>query len=217
MAPDIDGIEFILKFFKDKNDGYLIDVGAADGLKDGSMTRDLISRGWKGILVEPLPMYYEQLKENYKDYEGVHTVPILCSDESGFGILYPHKGCSTINPEWRDACQKYWKHVNYKEPIEIPKITLKNLMKIYNTPPQIDFLQIDTEGHDLNVLKGMDWSKNPSLVCVEVLDMCNMERRINGGRWEPSPELKQYMNETGYVCVKLTKGGNAIFIRKSDD
>ncbi|MHA1344999.1 MAG: FkbM family methyltransferase [Candidatus Heimdallarchaeaceae archaeon] len=216
MAPDIDGVEYILNFFSKKKNGYLIDVGAMDGA-NGSMSKDLISEGWNGLLIEPLPDSFKKLKKNYEKYPGAQTIQTLCSNENGEGILYPFRGVSTMSPEWRDVCQNHWKHVNYGKPIKLPKVTLKTLMRLYKVPSHIDFLQIDTEGHDLFVLKGMDWDRKPSLVCVEVIDLCHMERRLRKGIWKPSMELQQYMSDVGYYRDKLTKGGNAIFIRKDND
>ena len=132
--------------------------------------------------------------------------------------LYPHKGVSTVHPEWREACFKAWKHVRYGKAIHIVKNTLKTLINKYKVPNYIDFLTIDTEGHDLYVLKGMDWDHSrPELVCCEVMDMVHPERRLKKGRWKPSDELLFYMDEVGYVCAKLTRGGNALFIRKRND
>ena len=212
MAPDNDGIQFLSEFFKDKKDGYLIDVGAHDGVKDGSMTRFLMEQGWKGMLIEPLPEAFIKLKEAYKDWEGVITLPFACSDENGEAELYPFRGVTTMDPAWRDACAAWWKHVKYGKPIIVTKRTLKNLLSLHGAPNHIDLLQIDTEGHDLQVLKGMDWDRRPSMVIAESLDMRHPERKLKNGYWKPDPELVSYMNQVGYSLVKLTKGGNVFFL-----
>ena len=43
---------------------------------------------------------------------------------------------------------------------------------------EIDFLNIDTEGYDLEVLKGLDFKKyKPKLICVELIDNFNPEQK----------------------------------------
>ena len=127
MAADFEGIQFMSDFFEDTKDGYLIDVGAHDGVEEGSMTRFLMEQGWKGMLIEPLPEAYVLLEKEYRNWEGVVTLPVACSNEEGEAALYPCKGVSTVSPEWRDACAAWWKHVKYKDPIQVPKRTLQNL------------------------------------------------------------------------------------------
>jgi len=212
MAPDIDGLTFLIEFFKNQTYGYLIDVGAYDGVS-GSQTQFLLDKGWFGVLIEPLPMAYHKLEEKYKNRPGIVTLPVACSNKEGTAILYPHKGCTTMDPAWRDACALRFSHVKYGEPFKVLKTPLKHILNTYEAPSKIDFLQIDTEGHDLFVLKGMDWERKPTVVCVESLDMRHLERKQKGF-WKPNPELVSFMNSVGYYCNKLTKGGNAFFLRK---
>jgi hypothetical protein len=47
-----------------------INVGANDGISKDPVYQ-LIQEGWKGILIEPIPYYFNNLKENLKDYEGL--------------------------------------------------------------------------------------------------------------------------------------------------
>ena len=213
VAEDTVGQEFIRQFFATKAKGYLIDVGAHAGDRKGSMTWDLLHHGWDGLLVEPLTSAFEQLAFNYMGHRtSVTCLQAACSDEDGEAWLYPHKGVSTINPDWAEACDKWWKHVNYGERYKVRKLRLDTILPIVGAPDKIQFLQVDTEGHDLQVLKGMDWSREPDLVCVETLDMVHPERKANGVCL-PSPEMDSYLVSLGYRQVLLTKGGNGFYER----
>lgn len=61
-------------FFKKKKDGFVVDIGAADGVSN-SNSRKLILDGWSGLLVEPNPNNYNKLvnlyNENDKDRKSV--------------------------------------------------------------------------------------------------------------------------------------------------
>ena len=162
MAADDIGLQFILEFFDDQI-GYLVDVGAHDGVKKGSMTRELMVKGWGGLLIEPLPEAFQLLGTAYQDNVNAICIQVACSNEEGEGDLYPCGGVSTLEKSWRDACDAWWDHVKYSDPIKVKKKTLKSLLKLY-APKKIDYLQIDTEGHDLMVLLGMNWNYNPDLI-----------------------------------------------------
>ena len=57
---------FIDSFFKNKNNGFLVDIGAADGITN-SNSRFLIEKGWGGILIEPNTKNFNKLQDLYKN------------------------------------------------------------------------------------------------------------------------------------------------------
>jgi len=213
MAADTDGIQYMMDKFRDVPDGYLIDVGAHDGVAKGSMSRDLVVRGWGGLMIEPLPEAFSLLSTAYRDHPKVHCVQVICSDEGGVADLYPCKGVSTVDPAWAKACSDWWSHVKYGPPIQIKKRKLSTILNQYDVPRHIHLLQIDTEGHDLHVLRGMDWDRTVDMVCVETLDMLSPERRING-IWQPRPEMHAYLKSLRYRLDLLTSGGNGFYLRE---
>ena len=214
MAEDRAGIDYLLGKFEGKTDGYLVDIGAHDGVEKGSMTRELVLQGWGGLMVEPLPSAFALLEKAYRDTPSVNTLHMACSNSNGTAELFPCKGVSTLSPEWAAECSAYWKHVKYGKPIKVQKRTLVNLLELVDAPQHINLLQIDTEGHDLAVLQGMDWNRTVDVICVETLDMVNRDRKI-GGLWHPSPELNKYLSDHGYELVLLTPGGNGFYERKA--
>ena len=215
MAEDREGIAFIAEFFRHGPNGYLVDIGALDA-ETGSMSRILIEAGWGGLLVEPLPESFTKLQAAYRDRPGVYLAQVACSDEEGEAELYPCKGISTLSPEWRDACAATWKHAQYGPPVRVQKRRLADLLRECGAPTKIDLLLVDTEGHDLQVLKGMDWGRKPSLVCVETLDMVHPDRRGARGEWLPSPELDSFLRAQGYGSPVFTSG-NGIYARERPD
>jgi len=213
VAEDTEGIDRIAQLVDGVKGGYLVDVGAHDGIAPGSMSRALVASGWGGLMVEPLPAAFAKLERAYRGNDGVRCVNVACSDGDGTSQLYPCKGVSTLHKDWADVCDGWWKHVNYGAPITVKTRRLGRLLDEAGAPAAINLLQIDTEGHDLTVLQGMDWTRRVDVVCVETLDMVHRERRI-GGRWHPSPDLNSFMVAHGFALDLLTPGGNGIYVRR---
>ncbi len=212
MAPDDEGLQFSLDFFGDRV-GYLVDVGAHDGVAAGSMSRAFTVKGWSGLLVEPLPGAFHILDMEYADNSNVVCVQAACSNEEGIAMLHPFGGVSTLEKPWRDACANWWPHVRYTEAIQVHKTTLARLLDFHNAPTKIDYLQIDTEGHDYKVLLGMDWNYDPDLICIETLDMVHPDRKDSAGICLPPHDTNYLLYRKGYELVLTTKGGNGFYVK----
>ena len=161
---NIDNI--ILEYFNNKKDGFFVEVGVCDPI-DQNNTYLLEKNGWKGILIEPLTRFndlYAALRpnsivENFamvsKDYpldyiyfnnstgiDGGFTSTVSEVESSRFPIRPQPKG--TVKCD-----------------------TLENIL-IKNGVKDIDFLTIDVEGYEINVMNGIDISKfNIEVILIE--------------------------------------------------
>jgi FkbM family methyltransferase len=123
-------------------------------------------RGWTGLCVDPNPDFkrlYGKIRPN--DI----FLNIGISDEQGSLEYYKLKDKLSVRNSFS---KEYIDNNNLNDDIEqIYNIQVKTLNDIFNTEldsKQIDFLTIDVEGLDLQVLKGNDWNKHrPSIICVE--------------------------------------------------
>ena len=98
----------------------------------------------------------------------------------------------------------------------MPKVTLSDLIKVHQIG-HVDYLQIDTEGHDLKVLQGMDWTIKPELICVETLDMVHPDRKDEHGVFTPPEDVDTFLVCQGYCLALATIGGNGIYVRATND
>lgn len=149
--------------------GVFLDIGANDGVTF-SNTKMLSERGWGGVLVEPSPKAYARLKDIYKGINGVYTYPFAIGNHNGTAVLNessslinPHDVAlvSTLKPEEMDR----FKSITQYTPVEVKVFrwkTFLNRLK-YKT---FDFISIDAEGLDLDILRQIDLS-NVRMVCVE--------------------------------------------------
>ena len=155
---------FLANYFG-SNRGFVVDVGAADGI-DNSNSYALIQSGWDALLIEPVDAQYQALSERYKNNMGVIPFQCVITDDPGVHTLYVSGQVSTLHADWRDGCIKQY-GVEYHEQ-RVVGMKLSFLLENLEIP-EIDFLTVDTELHDQNVLNSLDFGRwQPRLICTEV-------------------------------------------------
>ena len=134
------------------------DVGAELGLDSVP-----VAKNNPDILIyafEPNPHMVEHLKTQSQGLDNYIIIPVAVSDYSGysnFNICKEHPGiCSLL--DFDNDGVKNWQWADFPvytdEKIEIGVIRLETFIK-ENNIKKIDFFHCDTQGSDLNVLKGM--------------------------------------------------------------
>jgi len=163
--------EYPLDFFISKlnlKNGKFVDIGANDGIS-GSLTFDLEKNGWKGILIEPNPILVERLKQ-------FRTSPVFqyaISSTEGELPFYIVEGAENLHGLSRfDYTKEFEAHVNScggvvkKTIVHVKKIS--TIINELSNLESVDFLKIDVEGHELEVLKSFDFNKfHPLLIVTE--------------------------------------------------
>lgn len=144
-------LHLISEIYPDKTDGFFIEMGAADG-KTLSNTYLLEKKyNWKGLCIEPNPTYHTQLFEN----RNCHKSTALCHDKSGVEIDFVLADLLSGIREDID-CHKY---VLSNQNIKLMTTTLTEILDSIEAPIYIDYFSLDTEGSELNILKGLDMDK----------------------------------------------------------
>lgn len=145
-------------FFGALRDGYFVEVGANEPQR-ASQTWDFEQRGWRGILVEPQPDLAERLRRE----RNAQVVAAACSRPENDGrrmtlqLAGPHSSMTEVVP----GATKFGR-------IEVPVRTLDAILQQASAPAPIDFVSIDVEGHELDVLQGFDLERwRPRLILVE--------------------------------------------------
>lgn len=149
--------------FENKSDGFYVDVGANDE-EYHSVTKYFYKKGWHGINIEPIPRLYKKLaKRRLRD------INLNCAVSSKGGILkfreYPnHDGLSTFNER---AKREYEKLGFPFKDYDVKVVKLSTIFKEHNVEG-IDFLKVDVEGYEGEVLRSNDWTKyRPAVICIE--------------------------------------------------
>jgi FkbM family methyltransferase len=183
--------------FPDLHDGFYIDVGAYDPV-DHSVTQHFYEGGWRGINVEPNPTPFAKI-DAARDRD--INLNIGLSSQEGQLTLYEAPGaCWSVD---QNLLLGYFG----ARPDQIVKRTIpvRTLAKVceQHVPAgrSIEFLKVDVEGHEREVIEGGDWSRwRPRIVLCEAND-------LEG--WEP------ILLSAGYHFA-LFDGVNRFYVREED-
>ena len=155
--------KYILNHFKDKQ-GTFLDLGAYDG-KELSNTRALIELGWAGCCIEPHPTICEELEKNCLGFDKVFCFEVAIGKENG---IFQLNANTTYYSTLIDSEMDRWKNTDFEfKPIDVEVLDFKTFQAVspYDT---YDFISIDCEGIDYDVLTQIDLDKvKCSMVCVE--------------------------------------------------
>jgi len=175
----------IWEFFQCSDDGFFIEVGAGDPV-NLSVSYHLEIKGWKGILIEPQPALATKLINNRK--AKVWSVACGPPQHEGVADFFVAGEFSSLKKH------AAFTDVIYSDKIVVPIMTLDEILYKEGSPG-IDFLSIDVEGSELNVLKGIDLIKNrPRLIFIEYHVL--------------SLDIHRYLLRNRYKLVKRTGVNN---------
>lgn len=145
----------IARFFGGKKDGFFVEIGAYDG-KTYSNTYALEKElGWKGVCVEPLPQRFQQVLENRSPDK---CTSFNCALDSVGGKTVTFS-CFEMESGIKERIDRYHFAVEKGTEIEVQTQTLDWILNEVKAPSVIDYLSLDVEGNELEVLKGCDLNK----------------------------------------------------------
>ncbi|MBX6315076.1 MAG: FkbM family methyltransferase [Isosphaeraceae bacterium] len=178
--------------------GFYIDVGANDPVHQ-SVTKHFYDRGWHGLNIEPEPGAFRRLcAERRRDI----NLNLGISNREGnltFFEASAASGWSTFSPAQAENLRRRGLEVIERS---VPVSTLASLCERYVPRGlSIDFLKIDAESHEREVIEGADWTRwRPRVVLIEA----------NGSEeWEPLMLRADYR-------LALFDGINRFYLRAED-
>lgn len=191
--------------FKNKQNGFFVDVGAHDGVDINNTLFYEQQLGWKGICIEPIPKIFDKLEENRKAicvhgcaYNTDGIVPFNCIEGycemlSGVVSNYANEHVNRIDREMKQ-------HGGKKKILYSSSYRLETIFDTHDVT-HVDYLSIDTEGTEMNVLRGINFDK----VTIDVI-----EAEVNYPQDEKT--IGEFLTQHGYQFrVKL--GGDVVYIK----
>jgi FkbM family methyltransferase len=149
--------------FKGQARGFYIDVGAWEPVLH-SVTKHFYDKGWHGINVEPIPAYFAKLAEARTSDVNLN-IALLDKPSRTRIFAVPGTGLSTFERAHAEAHGRAGFELE-EQAVEVT--TLAAICEQYATLQPIDFLKIDTEGTEHQVLQGGNWKRfRPRVVIIE--------------------------------------------------
>lgn len=159
-----------------------VKVGANDGIFDDPISDVLLASGkWKGLLIEPLGIFFERLRKNFGDREKYTLEQIAIGAKTGKARFYyvDPKAIDSLpgRPAWplglgsfnRDLIMKHLDGALAPFILEC-QVEVRPLSDVLRDHAirEVHLLHIDTEGHDFEVLKTIDLAKQaPAAILLE--------------------------------------------------
>ncbi len=147
---------FALSELNFKKNGYFVEFGGTNGVNLNN-THILENHfGWDGILAEPARVWHEDLFKNRKCSistkcvwkESNRTLSFLEANEAELSTIQSYSDHDRHAQNRKD-------NVSY----EVETISLLDLLQSHDAPSEIDYLSIDTEGSEFEILNSFDFSK----------------------------------------------------------
>lgn len=169
----------IARLFPSDHHGFYIDIGAADPVRL-SVTKHLYDRGWQGVNVEPLPRFFARLTAARPRDVNLQAAVGTAAGRQPFFEIVEQPENSTGAPHVMAALRQQGRTV---ETHDVTCIGLAEICERHAADRVIDFMKIDVEGSERDVLDSADWRRfHPVLVIVEAVAVNGREEIWTG--WE---------------------------------
>jgi FkbM family methyltransferase len=186
----------VLEHLNEMRDGYFVDIGAHDGITFSNTYVLEHQFGWSGLLIEANPAILHSLRNNRKSIIAHETLwSTSCEMEfksiegdtlSGLTEVLTHKKALT----------------RPNKPYFVMTKTLDQVLDQYECPNHINYMSIDIEGAEYEVLSTFSFSRTFDIISVEHLR--NKE------------EITNLLGRQGYMVLKtIMKDDETIFVRKT--
>ena len=178
---------FIAEFFANQKEGKYVDLGAFHPMRL-SNTYLLFKKGWSGTNIDLNPITIDLFNLARKNDDNICC--LMAGKENLLKDVYFE--------DW-SAANSITSNKNLSERKQMKTKTFESL--IYKN---FDFLNIDLEGHDYEILQTIDLRKfNPKLICIEILENCSDKENIF-----------DFLKQFNYSFIKNL--GPSYFFRKVD-
>ena len=192
---------FINNYFKNIDNGFYLDIGCYHPIKY-SNTALLHNRGWQGINIDMNQTSIDLFKILRKKDKNICAAISSSNKEVTQFIDHSYSPVNTIDKNFSQMISKRLQIKPFSER-KIYTNTLNEILEKYEIQiKKIDFLNIDVEGHDYEVLKGINFLNiKPKIICIEI---DNHEKNFS------EESIQNYLKKFNYKIIKRI-GFNGFF------
>lgn len=156
--------------------GFYVDIGAYHPFKH-SNTYILYKAGWRGINIDPRPGF-KALFDRYRNKD--INIEAGIAAENGKMTYYILDEDSTMNSFSKENLVKLGVFEQVKRSIDVPVFTLSTLLAQYSDIKVVNYLNIDAEGFEMEILAGLDLgAMMPKVISIEQNDVLTFADVLN--------------------------------------
>lgn len=197
---------FVSFFLMEKESGTFVEFGGADGVTHSNTFSLEQNYSWQGIILEPTITAFKELCSNRPNALLVRAA-ISVGDECHMEIILNNQTSSLVGFHDKDGHSARRISALEKGSVEtVPMVDLSLLLKAHFNSRELDYISIDVEGAELDVIKKYDFSIRPALFTIE-----------HNNRNDDLLEISTIMKSNDYVRVfenyHFFTGPEAWFVR----
>lgn len=206
--------KWIINYFKENNIDYLnnifIEIGAYDGFEFSNTYLWELKYGWRGLLIEGSPVYYNGLIHSQRPYSAKIN-KVVCNTSGIIDFNDKSLGISGIKkyeiPEREDVRKE-----NHYKVIQVECSPMRDIIKEYGLT-HIDVFSLDVEGAELELLNTFDWSVPVRIWIVEINSALGVDQAIE------DEEIRKVFRSHGYKLISkpIPPATNEIWLNQNYD
>lgn len=196
-----------LEKYVDYDNGYFVELGANDGVTQSNSLYFEKHRNWRGLLVEPAPQNFLKCRQNRSARNSIYCAACVSFDYGQEFVRIAYSNLMSTSVSLESDIQDPRAHAELGDRFlgsgetvfEFGAVarTISALLLDAHAPKLIDFLSLDVEGAELEVLKGIDHQIfRFKYILVECRDFTR---------------LSDYLEKQGYCFVEKLSGQDYLF------
>lgn len=150
---------WVLYMLNEKSEGYFVEFGACDGLVLSNTKLLEAHYSWSGILAEPAPCWHDDLRRNRTCTISTDCVAGSSGEQVSFMSVENMPELSRVEDCVPDDVHEKNGNRSVNTKVLVPTITLADLLRRQHAPDIIDYLSVDTEGSEYEILKVFDFDE----------------------------------------------------------
>jgi len=197
------GEDVMLAGLFSKSKGFFVDIGAFHPVKF-SNTFLLYRKGWNGINIDAAPGSMDEFKKLRP--RDINIESAISDKDEELTYYYLGKG-NSMNTFSKDFIDEHNFAGKVQKTINIKTQRLENILDKLAPATDIDFMSIDVEGLEINVLNSNNWDKyRPKAILLESFELMNDQNDYD-------LDLKGFLYKKDYKVIGKTLN-SILFLRK---
>lgn len=200
-------VDFLLTWVLKIESPTYLDIGAHHPWSLNN-TMLFYKRGLTGINIEPDPVLFQDfIKYRKKDININKGIGFTKNSEVADFYIMSYKALNTFSKEEAEKIHRAGT-VKIDTIKQVELININEVLLKYHSNKALDFLSIDVEGLDFDILKSIEFEKYKiNSICVETVEY------LNGNDLKKKVDIQEFLFSKGYSDYATTPI-NAIFVRK---